>query len=51
MVGSKAVQGRAWLGNVVQDLTWQSYAICCGRGDAWGDGIIPVECALGECLL
>jgi len=35
-IGSKTVQGRAWLGGAVQDFAWQSYNICCGDGSVWG---------------
>jgi NAD(P)H-hydrate repair Nnr-like enzyme with NAD(P)H-hydrate epimerase domain len=44
-VASKSVRGKVYFG-VVQDFTYQSYAICCGRGDVDGDGITPLECAL-----
>jgi hypothetical protein len=47
-IGSKTVQGKAWLNNSVQDFAYQSYNICCGKGDVWGDGVTPLECALGE---
>ena len=29
-----------------QDFVWQSYELCCGRGDVWGDGVIPIDCAI-----
>lgn len=45
-IGSKTVQGKAWLNNSVQDFAYQSYNICCGKGDVWGDGVTPLECAL-----
>jgi hypothetical protein len=45
-VASKTVQGKAWAGGAVQDFAYQSYNICCGKGDVWGDGVTPVECAL-----
>lgn len=32
---------------ILQDFTWQSYELCCGEGDVWGDGVIPVKCATG----
>lgn len=48
-IGSKTVQGKAWLNNTVQDFAYQSYNICCGKGEVWGDGVTPLECALGEC--
>jgi hypothetical protein len=47
-IGSKTVQGKAWLNNTVQDFAYQSYNICCGKGDVWGDGVTPLECALGK---
>lgn len=47
-IGSKTVQGKAWLNNSVQDFAYQSYNICCGKGDVWGDGVTPLECALGK---
>lgn len=47
-IGSKTVQGKAWLNNTVQDFAYQSYNICCGKGDVWGDGVTPLECALGR---
>lgn len=47
-IGSKTVQGKAWLNGSVQDFAYQSYNICCGKGDVWGDGVTPLECALGE---
>lgn len=30
----------------LQDFTWQSYELCCGEGDVWGDGVIPLDCAI-----
>ena len=47
-VGSKTVAGKAYLGDRVQDFTYMSYMICCGKGGVWGDGVTPLECALGE---
>jgi hypothetical protein len=47
-IGSKTVQGKSWLGGTVQDFAYQSYNICIGDGSAWGDGVTPLECALGE---
>ncbi len=49
-IGSKTVQGKAYLNNRVQDFAYQSYNICCGKGDVWGDGVTPLECALGEAV-
>lgn len=48
-VGSKTIQGKAWMGGYVQDFAYQSYVICCGDGAVWGDGVTPVQCALGKC--
>ena len=28
------------------DLAFQSYELTTGQGDAWGDGVIPVDAAL-----
>lgn len=47
-MGSKTVQGKAYLGGTVQDFAYQSYNICTGDGSAWGDGVTPLECALGR---
>jgi hypothetical protein len=47
-VGSNTVPGKTYLGGVVQDFAYQSYNICCGRGDVMGDGVTPLECAIGE---
>lgn len=45
-VGSASVAGKAFgPNNAVQDLAYQSYVLCCGRGDVMGDGIVPLECA------
>lgn len=30
----------------LQDFVYQSYELCCGTGDVWGDGVTPVECAI-----
>lgn len=46
-MAGRAVQGRTTAGGLVQDLPYQSYALCCGDGSVWGDGITPVDCALG----
>ena len=48
-MGSKTVKGKAWLDNRIQDFTYLSYMICCNKGDVWGDGVTPLECALGGC--
>ncbi|KAF6260349.1 hypothetical protein COO60DRAFT_1700352 [Scenedesmus sp. NREL 46B-D3] len=45
-IGSKTVQGKSWLNGSVQDFAYQSYNICIGDGNAWGDGVTPLECAL-----
>ena len=29
-----------------QDFAWQSYELCCGKGNVWGDGVIPIDCAI-----
>lgn len=47
-MGSNTVPGKTYLGGVVQDFAYQSYNICCGRGDVMGDGVTPLECAIGE---
>jgi hypothetical protein len=47
-VGSKTVQGKSWLNGTVQDFAFQSYNICIGDGNAWGDGVTPLDCALGK---
>ncbi|MDX2257268.1 MAG: lipase [Pseudanabaenaceae cyanobacterium bins.39] len=42
-VAGKAVQGQK---NSFQGwLAYSSYELTCGQGDAWGDGIIPIESA------
>lgn len=56
-VGSRAVRGRSWLGGRVRDWAASSYALCGyeeevggvvgGKGGVEGDGITPVESALG----
>lgn len=33
--------------NLFPDFTYQSYELCAEKGDVWGDGVIPVDCALG----
>lgn len=46
-IAGKFVQGEAQLAGLWKDFAWQSYELCCGKGDVWGDGVIPLECALG----
>ncbi|KAI5072576.1 hypothetical protein GOP47_0012682 [Adiantum capillus-veneris] len=46
-VAGKFVQGDSQYGGLWKDFAWQSYELCCGRGDVWGDGVIPVDCAIG----
>jgi len=43
------VAGRAVRGStkgVLRDFAYQSYELCCGSGEVWGDGVTPEECAL-----
>lgn len=35
-------------GSTREHWVYQNYKSICGRGDVWGDGLIPVECALLE---
>ncbi len=44
-VASKTVQGKSY--GIVQDFAYQSYSLCCGKGqgELEGDGVIPVVCA------
>ncbi|MCO5570305.1 hypothetical protein L7F22_024023 [Adiantum nelumboides] len=46
-VAGKFVQGEAQYGGLWKDFAWQSYELCCGKGDVWGDGVIPLDCAIG----
>ncbi|CAG9467541.1 unnamed protein product [Pedinophyceae sp. YPF-701] len=46
-VAGRTVRGEVKLGGFYKDLPYQSYELCTGSGDAWGDGVTPVECALG----
>lgn len=43
------IAGRSKKGerNLFPDFTYQSYELCAGNGEVWGDGVIPVDCALG----
>ncbi|KAH7434509.1 hypothetical protein KP509_06G020700 [Ceratopteris richardii] len=45
-VAGKFVEGESKFGGLWKDLAWQSYELCCGKGDVWGDGVIPVDCAI-----
>lgn len=35
-------------GSTREHWVYQNYKSVCGRGDVWGDGLIPVKCALLE---
>ena len=42
-IAGKSVQGRK--STPQKWLAYSSYELTCGQGDAWGDGIIPIESA------
>lgn len=44
-VAGKLVEGRA-RGGVGQRLAYHAYRQLCGEGAVWGDGLVPVTCAL-----
>eukprot|EP00210_Caulerpa_lentillifera_P002741 g2620.t1 len=46
-VAGKAVKGKSYLGGLIKDFAYQSYELCCSSGDVWGDGVTPVDSALG----
>lgn len=46
-LAGKFARGQADYGGLWKDFTWQSYELCCGEGDVWGDGVIPIKCATG----
>lgn len=46
-IAGKFAKGEAQFGGLWKDFAWQSYELCCGKGDVWGDGVIPLDCAIG----
>lgn len=46
-IAGNLVKGESRFGGFWKDFAWQSYELCCGKGDVWGDGVIPLECAIG----
>jgi hypothetical protein len=42
-IAGKSVQGKK--STPQKWLAYSSYELTCGQGDAWGDGIIPIESA------
>ena len=46
-IAGRAVQGQTFLGGSLKDFTYQSYELCSSNGRDWGDGVTPVDCAIG----